>query len=217
MPPNCWRRATSMVPWSAAPASRRLNFWLSPRPPKAARSAPLRVTPAWRVFPSNAGPNGRGTRLFARLAAGVADHSCRRHGRDDRRHPASAQRGWRTGHGPHRRAVFGARPGQRAVAHDGDFRRRLLLPEPGDGVEPDRRVTRLSVHHGQCARHPQRSRRAGKHGTRRPHAGARGAGAGAALRADPLGTTTVADLFTRRTSSGGAISPWLRPTSFSML
>jgi len=35
----------SMAPWSAAPASRRLNFWLSPRPPKAARSARLRVSP----------------------------------------------------------------------------------------------------------------------------------------------------------------------------
>src|SRR6185369_14753109 len=39
MPPNCWRQATSMAPWWAAPASRLTTFWLSPKRPKAARSA----------------------------------------------------------------------------------------------------------------------------------------------------------------------------------
>src|SRR5260370_16832594 len=39
MPPNCWRPVMSTVPWWAAPASKPTTFWLSPKRPKAARSA----------------------------------------------------------------------------------------------------------------------------------------------------------------------------------
>src|SRR3979490_1300874 len=39
MPANCWRRAMSTAPWSAARARKPRNFWRSPRQPKEAGSA----------------------------------------------------------------------------------------------------------------------------------------------------------------------------------
>ncbi len=128
MPPSCWRRATSTAPWSAGPASRRTNFWLSPRRPKAARSAAAGACAPLgeQTWHPHLGTGRKWTRFEAFLhdwRLVLLDHPCRRHRRDDRRHPAPAQRRRRPGHGPHRRAVLGAWPGQRAVAHDRDLRR----------------------------------------------------------------------------------------------
>ena len=104
-------------------------------------------------------------------------------------------------------ALFSVRGQTMPVAHDLIFAG--LLSSAPDGLERQRAGPHHPLHHGQ--------RPAGFDCTRDAYGAGSTRRAGGAYRAHPLGTLVVTDRFLRRGTSGGTISPWPRPTTFSML